>query len=135
MEKMYAERVNQLQQLLETHPSKKIPELQLLTGSDWLHLVPHRTLDTEEDGRRAMSQARGLASSRFAFGSLHVALIREREPWLTPEGNWARVYGYADGWSEIVQPYDPEDNFQSWEAAHVIPPPDFPKGHPISPRP
>ena len=47
-----------------------------------------------------------------------VALIRERQPWLTPEGKWARVYGYADGAASIVES---DDNFQSWEAQHLIP--------------
>ena len=48
-----------------------------------------------------------------------VALIRERVPWLTPDGKWARVYGYADGAASIVES---DDNFQSWDAQHLIPP-------------
>jgi len=42
-----------------------------------------------------------------------VALIRERQPWLTPDGKWARVYGYADGAASIVES---DGNFQSWDA-------------------
>jgi hypothetical protein len=49
-----------------------------------------------------------------------VALIRERRPWLTPEGKWARVYGYADG---AASPVESDDNFQSWDAQHIVPPP------------
>lgn len=48
-----------------------------------------------------------------------VALIRERQPWLTPDGKWARTYGYADGGVETVTS---DDNFQSWDALHIIPP-------------
>jgi len=48
-----------------------------------------------------------------------VALIRERQPWLTPDGKWARVYGYADG---AASPVESDDNFQSWDAQHIIPP-------------
>ncbi len=48
-----------------------------------------------------------------------VALIRERQPWLTPDGKWARVYGYADGAAEMVES---DDDFQSWDAQHIIPP-------------
>jgi len=48
-----------------------------------------------------------------------VALIRERQPWLTADGKWARVYGYADGAASIVES---DDNFRSWEAQHIIPP-------------
>ena len=49
-----------------------------------------------------------------------VALIRERQSWMTPDGKWARVYGFADGAAEIVES---DDNFQSWDAQHIIPPP------------
>lgn len=49
-----------------------------------------------------------------------VALIRERQPWLTPDGKWARVYGYADGAASIVES---DDNFQSWDAQHLVPAP------------
>ena len=47
-----------------------------------------------------------------------VALIRERQPWPTDEGKWARVYGYADGATGAVES---DDNFRSWDAQHVIP--------------
>ena len=50
-----------------------------------------------------------------------VALIRERQPWLTADGKWARVYGYADGAASTVES---DDNFQSWDAQHIIPPAD-----------
>jgi hypothetical protein len=48
-----------------------------------------------------------------------VALVREPQPWQAPDGNWARTYGYADGSASIVES---DDNFQSWDAQHVIPP-------------
>ena len=47
-----------------------------------------------------------------------VALIRERQPWQTPDGNWARTYGYADGDAMTIQS---DDNFQSWDAQNIIP--------------
>jgi len=47
-----------------------------------------------------------------------VALIRERTPWQTADGKWARVYAYADGAASTVES---DDNFQSWDAQHVIP--------------
>jgi hypothetical protein len=50
-----------------------------------------------------------------------VALIRERLPWLTADGKSARVYGYADGAANSVES---DDNFQSWEAQRIIPPPE-----------
>jgi len=47
-----------------------------------------------------------------------VALIRERQPWQTPEGKWARVYGFADGAASTVES---DDNFETWNAQHVLP--------------
>jgi hypothetical protein len=49
-----------------------------------------------------------------------VALIRERQAWLAPNGKWARVYGLAGGGPKTVVT---GDNFQSWEAGHILPPP------------
>ena len=50
-----------------------------------------------------------------------VALVRERHAWLTPSGKWARVYSpVADGMAHVVES---DDNFQSYEAEHIIPPP------------
>lgn len=52
-----------------------------------------------------------------------IALLRERQPWLTPDGKWGRTYAYADGGAEIVVS---DDNFQSWDAVHIVPPPTSP---------
>lgn len=60
--------------------------------------------------------------ARESWGSIPwgaVAIIRERHPWKAPSGKWARVYGMGDGSSQVVEA---NDNFQSWEAMHVIPP-------------
>jgi hypothetical protein len=48
-----------------------------------------------------------------------IALIREQQPWLTSDGKWARVYGLADCMTTTVVS---DDNFQSWDAQHIIPP-------------
>ena len=48
-----------------------------------------------------------------------VALIREREPWQTKDGKWARVYGFADGSASRVES---DDDFRSWDAQYVLPP-------------
>ena len=61
----------------------------------------------------------GLQSDLTNLPLRRVALIRERQPWLTPDGKWARVYGYADG---AASPVVSDDNFQSWDAQHIIPP-------------
>ena len=48
-----------------------------------------------------------------------VALIRERQAWLTPRGKQARIYVMTSGEISIVEA---DDNFQAWEAEHIIPP-------------
>ena len=49
-----------------------------------------------------------------------IAVVREVQPWTTPDGKMMRVYGMAGGVGQIVSS---DDNFQSWEANHVISPP------------
>ena len=49
-----------------------------------------------------------------------VALIRERQAWSTPRGRLARIYATTGGRIMLVES---DDNFQSFEAQHVIPPP------------
>ena len=52
-----------------------------------------------------------------------VAVVRERQARLTHDGKRARLYGFANangGWPDVVES---DDNFESWEAAHIIPPP------------
>jgi hypothetical protein len=48
-----------------------------------------------------------------------IALVREREPWPTPAGKLGRIYVMANGFVRFVES---DDNFQAWEAEHVIPP-------------
>ena len=47
-----------------------------------------------------------------------VALIREREPWRSPSGKMARIYGMLGGFIRIVES---DDDFVAWERAHVVP--------------
>jgi hypothetical protein len=49
-----------------------------------------------------------------------VALIRQRQPWPTPNGKSGRIYTMADGRLYVVES---DDDFQAWEAEHIIPPP------------
>jgi RNA polymerase sigma factor (sigma-70 family) len=76
MAKFYAERVSQLQQLLETNPSEKIPELQFLTDQDWLWLAHKGGLDTEEGHRMAMSLTRRMAEGHIFHEVLKPALAQ-----------------------------------------------------------
>jgi hypothetical protein len=49
-----------------------------------------------------------------------IAVIRDQQTWVGPDGKMMRVYGMAGGVGQIVAS---DDNFQSWEAQHVISPP------------
>jgi hypothetical protein len=48
-----------------------------------------------------------------------VALFRDKETWIAPSGKPARVYGLANGASQIVES---EDDFKAWEADHIVSP-------------
>ena len=45
-------------------------------------------------------------------------LLREKKPWQTEDGRWAKAYGFADGHAEIHP--DPDGNFDVWEQQHII---------------
>ena len=49
-----------------------------------------------------------------------VALFRDRQTWRAPSGKLARVYGMANGSGQIVES---DDDFQAWEAGHILPSP------------
>lgn len=50
--------------------------------------------------------------------NMEVPLLRQRQAWPGPDGTkMERVYGFMGGMADIVES---EDNFQSWEAAHLI---------------
>ena len=48
-----------------------------------------------------------------------VAVIRDRQSWQAPSGKMAKVYGMVAGIGETVES---DDNFQTWEAEHIIAP-------------
>jgi hypothetical protein len=52
------------------------------------------------------------------FPTQMLAVIREQQPWQAPSGRWARVYGMLTVPPRVVET---DDNFQSWEADHIIP--------------
>jgi hypothetical protein len=45
-------------------------------------------------------------------------VVREKEPWPSPDGGWSRTYAFADGHSEIHRAED--GNFTSWEEKHGL---------------
>ena len=63
--KKWQERVAQLKQQLEQNPGARIPEMKLLTESDWLLMVKQRSVGTETDWDRIFSQLRDAAEEKF----------------------------------------------------------------------
>jgi hypothetical protein len=51
----------------------------------------------------------------------NVIVMREKQPWQTPDGSWMRAYGFADGHAEVHRTADA--NYAAWEAQHVAAPP------------
>ena len=79
--------------------AKELAELPL-SGTNKFEIIYHGSLD----------ELKGIPR-----GS--VAVIRERQPWIAPSGKRARVYGMANGVSEIIES---DDDFKAWEAEHII---------------
>jgi hypothetical protein len=52
------------------------------------------------------------------FGDIIV--VREKQPRQTPDGNWTKVYGFADGHSQLVT--EPDGNFETFEQQHMASP-------------
>ncbi|MDB6111119.1 MAG: hypothetical protein JWR69_2869 [Pedosphaera sp.] len=78
-------------------------EKRSLSGSNHFEIVYHGTLDKLEG---------------IPLGN--VAVVRDQQTWVGPDGKPRRVYGMADGVGQIVES---DDNFQSWEAEHIVSPP------------
>jgi hypothetical protein len=49
-----------------------------------------------------------------------MALIRERQPWRTPDGKLVRTYGLANGSGQIVAA-DADGTFTTWENRFALP--------------
>lgn len=62
--KAWAARRRQLKAWVELLPERTIPEMKLLTESDWLQASRDADLETENGARKALSQLRGLAKRR-----------------------------------------------------------------------
>jgi hypothetical protein len=78
----------------------------VLSGTNQFEIIFHGSLD----------QLDGIPMSS-------IAAIRDSQTLLTPDGRQARVYGMIPG---IGSFRTSDDNFQSWEAEHVISPPKSP---------
>jgi hypothetical protein len=71
-----------------------------LTGTNQFDIVYNGTVD-------------GLTN----FPLRSVAMIRERQPWLAPDGRWTRVYGMYGGSSKIISS---DDNFSAFESEYIV---------------
>lgn len=66
--KTWQDRVAQLKQHLEQNPAARIPEMKLLSESDWLMMIKERSaISTETDLQRVFSQIRDAAEEKFVL--------------------------------------------------------------------
>lgn len=50
------------------------------------------------------------------FGNIIV--VREKQPWQGPTGKWMKIYGFADGHSQISS--EPAEGFDAYEQSHML---------------
>jgi hypothetical protein len=55
--------------------------------------------------------------SALGTNSSRTALVREYLAWPTPDGQWGKIYGFADGSSQVVILKD--GNFAGWAGKHL----------------
>jgi hypothetical protein len=73
--KLWANRIALLRRLLEEMPAQALPELRLLTPTDWVQIVRTRELDTADNIRVALGALRAVARVKM-IGKLQEALKR-----------------------------------------------------------
>jgi RNA polymerase sigma factor (sigma-70 family) len=90
------ERATELNQQLERMPNRKIPELALLSESDWLLAAKEAKFDTEVDVRKALSHLRSLAKTRLPMGGALNAFTRANNGQLPTDLSQLKPYYKAD---------------------------------------
>ena len=60
----------------------------------------------------------GTLSAFTNYSRPDVLLLREKQPWRTTGGHWAKVYVFADGHGESLSAVG--DDFEAWENKHII---------------
>ena len=115
-------KVKLIKQRLDEWPGKKTPELQLLGGLDWLNAVASREMDSDDACRKAMSELRYAAKSKFGK-AVNEALeefaksnneqlpsaLSQLAPYLKPPvDSWLQGYEIAKpGWVHPPEPGSP----------------------------
>ncbi|MEK7707327.1 MAG: sigma-70 family RNA polymerase sigma factor [Verrucomicrobiota bacterium] len=90
------ERAVELNQHLEQMPHRKIPELQLLTESDWLLAAKEAKFDTDADVRKALSTLRSQAKMRLPMGGALSAFTRANDGQLPTDLSQLKPYFKSD---------------------------------------
>jgi RNA polymerase sigma factor (sigma-70 family) len=67
------ERLRRVQELLNQHPERTIPEMALLTQADWFERARRAKLDSREDIAELFMAARGLSKAKFAAYMMEAA--------------------------------------------------------------
>ena len=60
---------------------------------------------------------------RLGTNFYNTVVVREYMAWRTHDGKWRKIYGYADGHSQVVEV--PDGNFMAWEEQNTYNPEDI----------
>jgi len=81
--------------------------------------MPDTTADFIEMTNLFALAYQGSISNLYGATNFHdLIVVRERQPWQLSNGKWAKVYGFADGHSQIQS--EPPEGFDSYEQNHMM---------------
>ena len=89
--------------------------------TNWQHVVKYEK-DFPGSGTNDFQLVHPQPINRNDLGTnaARTALVREYLAWPTPDGQWGKIYGFADGHSEFIILKD--DNFTEWEQENTFNP-------------
>lgn len=81
--------------------------------------MPDTLADFNEMTNQFELTYQGPVSNLYNATNFHdLIVVREKQPWQGPTGKWLKIYGFADGHSEIHA--EPSDGFNAFEQNHML---------------
>jgi hypothetical protein len=131
--KLWGHRITLLKQLLAEFPDQSLPELRLLTPTDWVQVVRSRELDSSDNIRGALTALRALARKAMgaklqeallaytkASGGELPATLRDLLPSLTPPADGEMLQRYTLVRTGRLSPDDHEILIRESDTAEFI---------------
>lgn len=83
--------------------------------------VPDTMADFSEMTNQFELTYQGAMSNLYNAANFHdLIVVREKQPWQGPTGKWMKIYGFADGHSQIQS--EPPEGFDAYEQNHMLSP-------------